>query len=62
MAAQKLGFTELPVVVIRNLSDAQKRLIPEFLWHGPEAYGFRGEVWTCGRVAQVLKEEWGVEA
>ena len=24
-----------------KLSDAQKRLIPEFLWHGPEAYGFR---------------------
>ena len=28
----------------------QKCLIPEFLWHGPEAYGFRGEVWTCARV------------
>jgi transposase len=39
---------------------AQLRLLPDFLWHGPEAYGFRGEVWTCGRVAQVLKEEWGV--
>ena len=25
-----------------QLSAAQKRLIPEFLWHGPEAYGFRG--------------------
>ena len=25
-----------------KLSSAQKRLIPEFLWHGPEAYGFRG--------------------
>jgi hypothetical protein len=29
-----------------KLSDTQKRLIPEFLWHGPEAYGFRGQVWT----------------
>ena len=43
-----------------KLSAAQKRLIPEFLWHGPEAYGFRGDVWTCARVAQVIQEEFGV--
>jgi transposase len=43
-----------------RLSAAQKRLIPEFLWHGAEAYGFRGEVWTCGRVARVIEEEFGV--
>src|SRR5437660_8745650 len=43
-----------------KLSDAHKRLIPELLWHGPEAYGFRGEVWTCARVAQVIAEEFGV--
>src|SRR4051812_14471905 len=38
----------------------QRRLIPDFLWHGPEAYGLRGELWTCPRVAQVLAEEFGV--
>jgi transposase len=38
----------------------QRRLIPDFLWHGPEAYGFRGELWTCPRVVQVLAEEFGV--
>jgi transposase len=43
-----------------KLSATQKRLIPEFLWHGAEAYGFRGEVWTCGRIAQVIAEEFGV--
>src|SRR5512138_882287 len=43
-----------------KLSPAQKRLIPEFLWHGAEAYGFRGEVWTCARVARVIEEEFGV--
>ena len=43
-----------------KLSPAQKRLIPDFLWHGPEAYGFRGEVWTCARVARVIEEEFGV--
>jgi transposase len=43
-----------------KLSEAQKRLIPEFLWHGAEAYGFRGNVWTCARIARVLEEEFGV--
>ena len=43
-----------------KLSDDQMRLIPEFLWHGPEAYGFRGAVWTCARVARVIEDEFGV--
>jgi len=43
-----------------KLSAAQQRLIPEFLWHGAEAYGFRGEVWTRARIAQVIEEELGV--
>jgi transposase len=43
-----------------KLSAEQQRLIPEFLSHGPEAYGFRGQVWTCARVARVLQEEFGV--
>ena len=38
----------------------QFRLNPAFLWHRAEAYGFRGDVWTCGRVAGVLQEEFGV--
>jgi transposase len=43
-----------------KLTLAQQRLIPDFLWHGAEAYGFRGEFWTCSRVAQVLAQEFGV--
>jgi transposase len=43
-----------------RLSPAQRRAIPELLWHGPEAYGFRGQVWTCARVARVIEEEFGV--
>ena len=43
-----------------RLSPAEKRSIPEFLWHGPEAYGFRGQVWTCARVAKVIEWELGV--
>lgn len=42
------------------LSLQQRRLIPEFLWHGAEAYGFRGSVWTCGRIAKVIQEEFGI--
>lgn len=43
-----------------ELSDDERRLIPDFLWHGPEAYGFRGAYWNCHRVALVLQEEFGV--
>lgn len=43
-----------------KLTTAQKELIPEFLSHGAESYGFRGEVWTCGRVAQVIATEFAV--
>src|SRR3954449_6368542 len=42
-----------------RLTTDQKRLIPELLWHGPEAYGFRGQVWTCARVAKVIEWEFG---
>lgn len=45
---------------VARLTAAQKRLIPEFLWHGPEAYGFRGQVWTCARIALVIQQEFGV--
>jgi transposase len=43
-----------------KLAAAQRALIPEFLWHGPEAYGFRGRVWTCARIAKVIEQEFGV--
>ena len=43
-----------------KLSPAQRRSTPELLWHGPEAYGFRGQVWTCARVARVIEQEFGV--
>jgi transposase len=43
-----------------KLTAGQKRLIPEFLWHGAEAYGFRGAVRTCARIARVIEEEFGI--
>jgi transposase len=49
-----------PAGRVPRLTARQKCLIPEFLWHGPEAYGFRGQVWTCARVALVIEEEFDV--
>lgn len=43
-----------------KLTVEQLRRIPEFLSYGAEAYGFRGEVWTCPRIAQVIRWEFGV--
>src|SRR3954451_3537526 len=40
-----------------RLYPAQRRSIPELLWHGPEAYVFRGQVWTCARIAKVIEWE-----
>lgn len=40
-----------------RLTRLQQSLIPDFLWHGAEAYGFRGDLWTCRRVAKILNEE-----
>jgi transposase len=43
-----------------TLSPQQRALIPEFLWHGPESYGFSGQLWTRARVALVIREEFGI--
>jgi transposase len=45
---------------VAKLTPEQFRLIPDFLWHGAESSGFRGDVWTCERVAGVLYEGFGV--
>jgi transposase len=43
-----------------RLWETQKALLPDFLSHGAEAYGFRGEVWTCARIGKVIEWEFGV--
>jgi transposase len=43
-----------------KLTLLQRGQIPDFLWHGAEAYGFRGDVWTCPRIAQVIEWEFGI--
>jgi len=57
--AQVLGAKSHPGRPAKLTAD-QQRLIPDFLWHGAEAYGFRGDLWTGPRVRKVLAEEFGV--
>jgi transposase len=43
-----------------KLAPDQARLVPDLLWEGPEEHGFRGEVWTCARVAGAIERRFGV--
>jgi transposase len=43
-----------------RLSEQERTKLPELLAQGAEAYGFRGDVWTCERVAKVIRKEFGV--
>jgi transposase len=44
----------------RRLPPDQLARLPEFLQRSPTAYGFRGQVWTRGRVAEVIRLEFGI--
>ena len=43
-----------------RLSEQERTKLPELLAQGAEAHGFRGNVWTCERVAIVIRKEFGV--
>jgi transposase len=43
-----------------RLSEDERAKLPELLAQGAQAHGFRGEVWTCERVAIVIRREFGV--
>jgi transposase len=43
-----------------RLSEEARAKLPELLAQGAQAHGFRGEVWTCERVATVIGREFGV--
>jgi transposase len=49
-----------PTGVKPRLSAEQKAQIPALLAKGAEAYGFRGDVWTARRVAEVIARMFGV--
>jgi transposase len=43
-----------------RLSKHERARLPELLAQGAQAHGFRGDVWTCERVARVIRKEFGV--
>jgi transposase len=43
-----------------RLSEDQRAKLPELLARGAQAHGFKGELWTCERVAVVIRREFGV--
>ncbi len=43
-----------------RLTTAPLARLPALLHRGAEADGFRGQVWTCGRVAAVMHQEFGI--
>jgi transposase len=42
------------------LTTAQLARLPALLPRGAEAYGLRGQVWTCGRIAAVIHLACGI--
>jgi transposase len=44
----------------RRLSAERLAHLPALVRRGPAAYGFRGEIWTRKRVAEVIRLEFGV--
>lgn len=43
-----------------KLRQEQLAQLPALLEQGAEAFGFRGKVWTTARVAQMIKQQFGV--
>ncbi len=44
----------------RRLSQEQTEQLPALLEQGAQAFGFRGDLWTAARVAQVIRRTFGV--
>jgi transposase len=43
-----------------RLTAERRGQLPQLLARGAEAYGFRGDIWTRERVAEVIRREFGV--
>jgi transposase len=46
----------------RRLSAEPLAQLPALLQPGPEAYGFRGQLWTRSRIAAVIRAPFGVSS
>src|SRR5215217_2019573 len=43
-----------------RLDDSQRVRLKELMNFDAESYGFRGKVWTCARVAELIRKEFSV--
>ncbi len=43
-----------------KLTEEQRQQIPALLAQGAEAHGFRGDIWTSGRIRDVIARRFGV--
>ena len=44
-----------------KLSPTQRQQLIGYLEQGPRAYGFRGEVWTCARIARLIRRQFQID-
>ena len=44
----------------RRLTPEQLAQIPPLLERGAESFGFKGTIWTCRRIAQVIRHTFGI--
>jgi transposase len=44
-----------------ELSEADRERLQELLMQGPEKLGYETPLWTCGRVAHLIQNEFGIE-
>lgn len=56
---ERLRHTKPPGAPAR-LTPEQRAHLPELLARGAESFGFKGDIWTQPRVAQVIEREFGV--
>src|SRR5215207_5547987 len=59
-AASGCAGLERAVALKHSVAAEHRARLRELLAGGAKAYGFRGEVWTCARVAEVIRKEFDV--
>jgi transposase len=63
-ACQRQGASALQARAVpgrpRKLSATQQRIVLRWLGENPTDHGFATELWTAGRLAQLVGQEWGV--
>jgi transposase len=44
-----------------KLTPTQEKIVVRWLQDAPTDFGFDTELWTCRRLAQLIREEWGID-